>query len=212
MSGTGTARARGSGRARPAAELACLDHDLATGQDRLRLSRYLESLENRVVHVHAMCPRREQTLVRAGRRSRCPRRCQGRSCPCAGRARTSWPEWSTRPPPSARVIPLPPPRPGAAGPHPVLHDRQPIGNLGEIPSPELLLLGETERAVVGGHHGQVVGAQAPPQRCLVLLGPQRRRGHVLGALEAGSCQVVKREVQVLRAGLPTRSARCPWPG
>jgi hypothetical protein len=35
----------------------------------------------------------------------------------------------------------------------------------------------------------------------VLLGPQRRRRHVLGALEAGPGQVVQGQVQVLRAGL-----------
>src|ERR1700733_12219053 len=46
-----------------------------------------------------------------------------------------------------------------------------------------LLLLEAERAVVGGHHGQVVGAQPAPQRPLVLAGPQRRRRHVLGPLE-----------------------------
>src|SRR5438093_3389782 len=40
-----------------------------------------------------------------------------------------------------------------------------------------------------------------PQRRLVLLGPQRRGGHVLGPLEVRPAQVLQGQVQVLRAGL-----------
>ena len=48
--------------------------------------------------------------------------------------------------------------------HPVLDAGHPVGDLGEVAPAEFLLVLEAERAVVGGHHRQVVGAQAPPQR------------------------------------------------
>ena len=67
---------------------------------------------------------------------------------------------------------------------PVLDPRHAVGDLGEVPGPELLLLLEAERAVVGRDHREVVGAQPPPQVGLVLPGAQRRRAHELRPFEA----------------------------
>ena len=77
----------------------------------------------------------------------------------------------------------------------------PLGILEKSPRPELLLLLEAERAVVGRHDRQVVGAQPAPQGGGVVRGPQRRRADELGALEVRPGQVVERQVEVLRAGL-----------
>ena len=88
--------------------------------------------------------------------------------------------------------------------HPVLDARQPVRDLGEVAQAQLLLPLEAERAVVGGDHREVVGAQPPPQRGLVLLGAQRRRADVLGALEARPREVVGGQEEVLRARLGER--------
>lgn len=86
--------------------------------------------------------------------------------------------------------------------HAVLDARHPVGDPGEVAPAQLLLAAEAEGAVVGGDHLEVVGAQAPPQRRLVLLGPERGAAHVLGALEVRLGEVVGGQEQVLRAGLP----------
>ena len=86
----------------------------------------------------------------------------------------------------------------------MLDARQPVGDLGEVAEAQLLLPLEAERAVVGGHHREVVGAQPPPQRGLVLLGAQRRRADVLGALEVRPREVVGGQEEVLRARLGER--------
>ncbi|GFJ84542.1 hypothetical protein Phou_087220 [Phytohabitans houttuyneae] len=86
----------------------------------------------------------------------------------------------------------------------VLDAADAVGNLGEVADAQLLLVLEAERAVVGGDHGEVVGAQPLPQVLLVrlVLAAQRGRADPLGAFEAGRAELVlQREVQVLRAGL-----------
>ncbi|CAM5565860.1 hypothetical protein SFUMM280S_00127 [Streptomyces fumanus] len=55
--------------------------------------------------------------------------------------------------------------------------------------------------MVGGDHLEVVAAQAPPERRLVIARPQQRAAHVLGDLEARFGEVVGGQEQVLRAGL-----------
>ncbi len=85
--------------------------------------------------------------------------------------------------------------------HPVLDPRHPVRDLGEVAAAHLLLLLETERAVVGGHDAQVVGAQPAPQVRPVLLRPYRWRADVLRPLEVRQVQVVLGQVQVLGAGL-----------
>ena len=72
--------------------------------------------------------------------------------------------------------------------HPVLDPADAVGDLGEVAEAELLLVLEAEGAVVGGHDGEVVGAQARATGRLVVLvlGAQRRRADPLGALEAGA--------------------------
>ena len=83
---------------------------------------------------------------------------------------------------------------------PILDAGQAVGDLAEVAPAELLLAVEVERAVVGRDHLQVVLDEAGPQLGLVVLRPQRRRAHELGALEAVA-EVVERQEQVLRAGL-----------
>ena len=180
--------------------LPAVDDHLPAGQHGLHLAGDRHALVRRVVHVH---------VVRAGgQRLRAARVVDDDVRVRAGRDDAL-----------ARVQPEHPGRRGGghlhpAGQrqlpgrhalvqqvHPVLHAGHPVGDLGEVAAAEFLLLLEAERAVVGGHHGQVVGAQPAPQRALVLPRPQRRRGHVLGALEVRPGQVVQGQVQVLRAGL-----------
>ena len=58
--------------------------------------------------------------------------------------------------------------------------------------------------MVGGHHGQVVGAQTPPKILVMVVvsGAERRRAHVAGPLEARGTEVVFQvQVEVLGAGL-----------
>src|SRR6266540_3874889 len=76
---------------------------------------------------------------------------------------------------------------------------EPVGDLGEVADPDLLLVLEMEGAVVGGDELEVVGAQAVPELRLVRLGAQRRRADVFGALEARPGEVVHGQEQVLRA-------------
>ena len=88
--------------------------------------------------------------------------------------------------------------------HPVLDPADAVGDRREVAEPQLLLLLHAERAVVGAHHREIVGAQVAPQLVLMALRTrtQRRRAHVLRAFEAGRAQVLfEREVEVLRAGL-----------
>src|SRR5215207_4541916 len=65
---------------------------------------------------------------------------------------------------------------------------------------QLLLLLHAEGAVVGGDDLQVVGLQALPQLVLIPLLAERRRHHVLRALDAVAV-VFDGEEEVLRAGL-----------
>ena len=154
-----------------------------------------------VVDVHVVRRRREDLLgvrvvdddVGVGARAR--------SCPCAGRGRTSGPGWRRRSRSSGGGRCARRRRPGAAGPS---GSRRPAARSGSWrsrrgPSPSGRL--EAERAVVGGDHLEVVRAQPPPQRRLVLAGPQRRGADVLGALEVRLGEVVGGQEQVLRAGL-----------
>ncbi len=93
--------------------------------------------------------------------------------------------------------------------HAVLDRPDAVGDGPEVVLAELLLVLHAERAVVGRHHLQVVGAQSLPHRLEValLLGPQRRRADPLGALEVaplvalGAELLLQRQVEVLRAGL-----------
>lgn len=85
--------------------------------------------------------------------------------------------------------------------HPVLHARQPVGDLGEVAAAHLLLPGEAERAVVGGDHLEVVGAQSAPEGGLVFAWPQRGRADVLGPLEVRLGEIVGGQEEVLGAGL-----------
>ena len=66
---------------------------------------------------------------------------------------------------------------------PVLDARAAVGNLREIVLAQHLLVLETERAMVGRNHLQVVVLQAVPQFRLVLLLAQRRREDILRAFE-----------------------------
>ena len=71
-----------------------------------------------------------------------------------------------------------------------LDARHAVRDLGEVAAPELLLALHAERAVIGRDHLEVVVAQAAPQVLVVVLGAQRRRADVLGALElvAAACR------------------------
>ena len=82
----------------------------------------------------------------------------------------------------------------------VLDARAAVGNLGEIVFAEDFLVFETERAMVGGDHLQVIVLQAVPEFRLMLLGAQRRREDILGAFEIGPLQLFDGEQQILRAG------------
>src|SRR6185295_11553176 len=83
----------------------------------------------------------------------------------------------------------------------MLDARASVWNLGEVIATELLLLFETERAVIGGNHLQVVALKPLPQLVLIPLFAKRRRHHPLRALE--SFALIERivEEQILRAGL-----------
>src|SRR5207248_9690059 len=76
--------------------------------------------------------------------------------------------------------------------HPRLHAGRAVRDLGEVALPELLLLRQSleallhaERAVIGGYHLEVVALEALPQLVLMPRRAQRRRHHVLRAVEAG---------------------------
>ena len=84
---------------------------------------------------------------------------------------------------------------------PVLDRRQPVRDLREVAEPELLLLLEVERAVVGRDALQRALAQRLVEHLLVVRLAQRRRADVLGALEARPVEVVDGQVEVLDAGL-----------
>ena len=84
---------------------------------------------------------------------------------------------------------------------PVLDRRQAVRDLREVAEPELLLLFEVERAVVGRDALQRALAQRLVEHRLVALLAQRRRADVLGALEARPVEVVDGQVEVLDAGL-----------
>src|SRR5436305_2384621 len=82
----------------------------------------------------------------------------------------------------------------------VLDARKAVRDLPEIAPAELLLALEIERAMVGRDELEVVLDQPLPQLGLVVRGPERRRAHELGALEAVA-HVVEREEEVLRTRL-----------
>src|SRR3954451_8002436 len=95
--------------------------------------------------------------------------------------------------------------------HAMLDAADAVGDLGEVADADLLLLLEAERAVVGGHHRQLVQAQTLPQVAGVrlVLGAQRRRAHPLRPLEPGLGELVlDRQVEVLRARLPEDVLAC----
>src|SRR6188472_1946110 len=88
--------------------------------------------------------------------------------------------------------------------HAMLDAADAVGDLGEVPDADLLLLLEAERAVIGRHHRQLVQAQTLPQvtRVVLVLRAQRRRAHPLRPFEAGLGQLVlDRQVEVLGACL-----------
>ena len=86
----------------------------------------------------------------------------------------------------------------------ILDARPAVGDLGEIVLAQRLLILETERAVIGGDHLQVIGLQPIPQLRQILLLAQRRRKDVLRAFETGQLHVVDREQQILRTGFGKR--------
>jgi hypothetical protein len=142
---------------RVAEVLALVDDDRAAGEDRAGTPGDPLALVRRVVHVHVVGLRRHRVplfgvvdhdvRVRAGRDGALAR-------VEAEHARGS------------RAGDLDPAAPGdVALQHglvhqvdPVLHAGQAIGDLGEVAAAELLLPDEAERAVVGGDHGEIVGA------------------------------------------------------
>src|SRR3984957_7086266 len=69
----------------------------------------------------------------------------------------------------------------------VLDGTDAVGNLREVADAQLFLVLHAERAVVGGHGGDVAGADIAPQLVLMALGPAPERGRAdpFGALEAG---------------------------
>src|SRR5690554_2086523 len=73
--------------------------------------------------------------------------------------------------------------------HAVLDGGDTVGDLREVAAAHLLLALEVEGGVVGGHRVDHAGVQRVPQRLLVALVTQRRRHHVLGALEVGPLRV-----------------------
>ena len=78
-----------------------------------------------------------------------------------------------------------------------------VGYGPEVADAQLLLLLHAERAVVGGDHGEVVGAQPLPQLVLVVVvvRPDRGRAHVGRAVPALVEVLFEAEVEILRAGL-----------
>ena len=77
----------------------------------------------------------------------------------------------------------------------------PLGILLKSSLPSSFCSGHAERAVVGRDHLQVVLREPLPQHVLVPLLAQRRRHHVLRAVESGLLVVVVGQEQVLRARL-----------
>ena len=88
---------------------------------------------------------------------------------------------------------------------PVLDARPAVGDLGEIVLAQHLLVFETERAMVGGDHLQVIVLQSVPQLRQVLLRAQRRREHVLRAFEIRAAPVLRSRA----AGTAGRSRQTP---
>src|ERR1019366_4907273 len=70
-----------------------------------------------------------------------------------------------------------------------------VGNLGEIVLAENLLVGETERAVVGRNHLKLILLEPFPEFWQVMLGTQGRGEDVLGALEIGALEFLDGEQQ-----------------
>src|SRR5208337_3818769 len=66
----------------------------------------------------------------------------------------------------------------------VLDARKPVRDLGEVATPELLLLLEAERAVIGRDNRQVVGPKPAPQLVQVPCGTQWRRADEFGPFKA----------------------------
>src|SRR5947209_2880678 len=84
--------------------------------------------------------------------------------------------------------------------HAVLDSGRAVRNLREVVAAQLLLLLHAERAVVCRDDLQVIRLQALPKLRLVRLLAERRRHHVLRAVEAFAV-IVNREEEVLRARL-----------
>ncbi len=82
----------------------------------------------------------------------------------------------------------------------VLDARAAVGNLREIVFAEDLLVFETERAVVGGDHLQMIVLQTFPEFRQVLFGAQGRRENIFRAFEIRPLQLFDGEQQILRAG------------
>ena len=178
-----------------------LDDDRPVGDDHARRAFDLRAFVGVVVHPHVQASSRRASAPSRDRRRRCRRRCRRRWCPSAETARTSLPAWSStarrsgsgdaswRTPPSwtsvSRVS-----MPGRA-----------VRDLAEVVLAQLLLFGHAERAVVGRDHLQIVLRQPFPQHVLVPLLAQRRRHHVLGAVEARLLVVVVGQEEILRARL-----------
>ena len=83
----------------------------------------------------------------------------------------------------------------------MLNARASVGNLREVVAPQLFLLLEAERAVIGGNNLQLILLQATPQSFLVPFLPQRWSKYILCALEIRDIEILDRQVQILWAGL-----------
>src|SRR5712691_7782390 len=86
----------------------------------------------------------------------------------------------------------------------MLHAWATVRNFREVVFPKLLLLFETEWAVVGGHHLKVVEFQSAPELVLIPLLPNRRRHHPLRPFESRLLVDAVIEKKILRAGLRVR--------
>ena len=86
----------------------------------------------------------------------------------------------------------------------MLDPADPVGNLGEVADPELLLLLEAKGTVIGADDREIAGAQIAPQFVLVSLdgGTQWGGTDPLRTLEPGLGEVLlQRQIEVLRARL-----------
>ena len=136
-----------------------------------------------VVDVHVVRRRREHLRrVRVVDR-RCRRRSPARSCPCAGRGRTSGPGSRRRSRSSAAGRCARRPRPGAAGPSGVSTPGSPLGIFEKSPRPSSFcpLKQNGQWSVETTDRSSVRSPRHSAAWCS--RGPQRRGADVLGALE-----------------------------